>query len=65
MSLIFTLCGRDVMVDPCYAATTWLVWFSVTFGQPSFSFSVSSISTIMAEVHQVRQARSHQGGTEN
>ena len=58
MSLLFTLCGRDVMVDPHYATTTWLVWFSVTFGQPSFSFSVSSISTIMAEVHQVRQARS-------
>ena len=31
----------------------WLVWFSVTFGQPSFSTSVSSTSTIMAEAHQV------------
>ena len=34
-------------------ATTWLVWFLVTFGQPSFSSSVSSISTIIAEAHQV------------
>ena len=42
------------MVDACYAATMWLVWFSVTFGQPSF-FSSLSISTIMAEAHQVRQ----------
>ena len=33
-------------------ATTWLVWFSVIFGQPSFSSSVLSISTIMAEAHQ-------------
>ena len=32
--------------------TTWLVWFSVTFSQPSFSSSVSSISTIMVEAHQ-------------
>ena len=60
LSLLFTLRDRDVMVDPCYAATTWLVWFSVTFGQSSFSSSVSSISTIMAEAHQVRQTRNHQ-----
>ena len=33
-------------------ATTWLVWFSVTFGQPSFSSFVSSISTTLAEAHQ-------------
>ena len=33
-------------------ATTLLVWFSVTFGQSSFSSSVSSISTVVAEVHQ-------------
>ena len=33
-------------------AVTWLVWFSVTFGQPSFSSFVSSISTTMAEAHQ-------------
>ena len=54
MSLLFTLRDRDVMVGPCYAATTWLVWFSVTSGRPSFSSSLS-ISTIMAETHQVRQ----------
>ena len=60
MSLLFTSCDPDVMVDPCYAATTWLVWFSVTFGQPSCSSSVSSISTMMAEAHQVRQTRNHQ-----
>ena len=61
MSFLFTLPERDVMVDPCYAATTWLVWFSVTFGQPSFSSSVSSISTIMGEAHHVRQTRNRQG----
>ena len=45
-------------------ATTWLVWFSVTFGQPSFSSSVSSISTIMAEAHQhdVRDDQDRQQG---
>ena len=32
-------------------ATMWLVWFSVNFRQPSFSTSVSSISTIMTEPH--------------
>ena len=42
-----TVTGRLILV-----ATTWLVWFSVTFGQPSFSSSFSSISTIMAEAHQ-------------
>ena len=42
-----TVTGRLIPV-----ATTWLVWFSVTFGQPSFSSFVSSISTIMAEAHQ-------------
>ena len=42
-----TVTGRLIPV-----ATTWLVWFSVTFGQPSFSASVSSISTIMAKAHQ-------------
>ena len=41
-----TVTGRLIPV-----ATTWLVWFSVTFGQSSFSSSVSSISTIMAEAH--------------
>ena len=61
ISLLFTLRDRDVMVDPCYAATTWLVWFLVTFGQPSFSSSVSSILTIMAEADQVRRTRNHQG----
>ena len=42
-----TMTGRLIPVT-----TTWLVWFSVTFGQPSFSSSVSSISTIMVEAHQ-------------
>ena len=42
-----TVTGRLIPV-----ATTWLVWFSVTFNQPSFSSSVSSISTIMAKAHQ-------------
>ena len=45
-------------------ATTWLVSFSVTFGQPSFSSSVSSISTIMAEARQrdVRDDQDRQQG---
>ena len=42
-----TVTGRLIPVT-----TTWLVWFSVTFGQPSFSSCVSSISTIMAEARQ-------------
>ena len=42
-----TVTGRLILV-----ATTWLVWSSVTFGQPSFSSSVSSISTIMTEAPQ-------------
>ena len=56
MSLLFTLRDRDVVGDPCYAATTWLVWFSVAFSQPSFFI----LCSIMAEAHQVRQARSDQ-----
>ena len=58
--LSFTLRDPDDMVDPCYAATTWLVWFLFTFGQPSFSSSVSPLSTIMAEADQVRRTRNHQ-----
>ena len=51
-----TVTGRLIPV-----AITWLVWFSVTFGRPSFSSSVSSISTIMAEAHQrdVRDDQDH------
>ena len=54
-----TVTGRLIPV-----ATTWLVWFSVTFGQPSFSSFVSSISTIMAEAHQrdVRDDQDRQQG---
>ena len=44
------------MMLPCYVATMWLIWFSVSFGQPSFSSSVLSISPILAEAHKsVRQ----------
>ena len=42
-----TVTGRLIPV-----ATTWLVWLSVTFGQPSFSSSVSSVLTIKAQAHQ-------------
>ena len=47
---------HDVKIDPCCDNLDNVVGFSVTFGQPLFSFSVvSSISTIMAKVHQVHQ----------
>ena len=54
-----TVTGRLIPV-----VTTWLVWFSETFGQPSFSSSVLSISTIMAEAHQrnVRDDQDRQQG---
>ena len=57
--MIVTMTGRLIPV-----ATTWLIWFSVTFGQPSFSSSVSSILTIMAEEHQhdVRDDQDRQQG---
>ena len=42
-----TVTGRLIPV-----ATTWLVWFPVTFGPPSFSSPVSSISTRRAEAPQ-------------
>ena len=57
--MIVTMTGRLIPV-----VTTWLVWFAVTFGQPLFSSSVSSISTIMAEAHQrdVRDDQDRQQG---
>ena len=57
MSLLFTLRDRDVMVDPCYAATTWLVWFSVTFGLAC----VAGVRRGRKEERRAREAPATQG----